>query len=42
MAYTHRIVDLELDDLFGEVTVPALDGSMALEKTTTAESSALR
>ena len=42
MAYTHRIVDLELDDLFGEVTVPALDGPMAVGKTTTAASPAWR
>lgn len=38
MAHTQRIVDLELDDLFGEVTVPALDGPKALGKTTTAAS----
>lgn len=38
MAYTHRIVDLELDNLIGEVRVPALDAPKVLGKTTTAAS----
>ncbi|MCT2248658.1 ATP-binding protein [Kocuria rhizophila] len=37
MSYTRRIVDLELDDLFGEVAALALDGPKAVGKTTTAE-----
>ncbi|WP_144999146.1 ATP-binding protein [Kocuria marina] len=37
MSYTRRVVDLELDDLFGEVAALALDGPKAVGKTTTAE-----
>ncbi|KUP28167.1 AAA family ATPase [Kocuria rhizophila] len=37
MSYTRRIVDLELDDLFGEVAALALAGPKAVGKTTTAE-----
>lgn len=37
MCYTRRIVDLELDELFGEVAALALDGPRAVGKTTTAE-----
>ena len=37
MSYTRRIVDLELDDLFGEVAALALDGPKGVGKTTTAE-----
>ncbi|WP_370520594.1 hypothetical protein [Kocuria sp. KD4] len=37
MQYTRRIVDLELEDLFGEVATLALDGPKAVGKTTTAE-----
>lgn len=37
MEYRHRIVDAELDDLFGEVGAIALDGAKGVGKTTTAE-----
>ena len=37
MSYSRRTVDLELDDLSGEVAALALDGPKAVGKTTTAE-----
>ena len=37
MAYLHRILDLELDELFGEVPALAIDGPKGVGKTTTAE-----
>ena len=36
MEYTRRIVDGELDELFGEIPALALDGPKAVGKTTTA------
>src|SRR5690625_2868425 len=36
MAYTRRIIDDELDELFGDVPALALDGAKAVGKTTTA------
>ncbi|KNX38866.1 ATP-binding protein [Luteipulveratus halotolerans] len=37
MAYARRIIDDELDDLFGQLAAIALDGPKAVGKTTTAE-----
>lgn len=41
MSYVRRIVDAELDDLFGEVPAIALDGPKGVGKTTTAERRAI-
>jgi uncharacterized protein len=41
MSYRRRIVDAELDDLFGEVPAIALDGPKGVGKTTTAEQRAM-
>lgn len=41
MAYVRRIVDAELDDLFGQVPAIALDGPKGVGKTTTAEQRAM-
>ena len=41
MSYVRRIVDAELDDLFGEVPAIALDGPKGVGKTTTAEQRAI-
>jgi hypothetical protein len=37
VAYLRRIIDDELDDLFGQVPAIAIDGVKAVGKTTTAE-----
>ena len=37
MPYLRRIVDAELDELFGQVPAIALDGPKGVGKTTTAE-----
>lgn len=41
MAYVRRIVDAELDELFGQVPAIALDGPKGVGKTTTAEQRAM-
>ena len=41
MSYARRIVDLELDELIGELAAIALDGPKAVGKTTTAEQRAI-
>lgn len=41
MAYVRRIVDSELDELFGQVPAIALDGPKGVGKTTTAEQRAM-
>ncbi|MDQ1308697.1 MAG: uncharacterized protein QG671_4532, partial [Actinomycetota bacterium] len=37
MRYARRIIDDELDELFGQVPAIAIDGPRAVGKTTTAE-----
>ena len=37
MEYFRRIIDDELDDLFGQIPAIAIDGPKAVGKTTTAE-----
>ncbi len=41
MVYTHRVVDEELDELFGELPAIALDGPKGVGKTSTAEERAI-
>jgi hypothetical protein len=41
MAHLRRIVDAELDDLYGDVPAIALDGPKGVGKTTTAEQRAI-
>ncbi|MFA7324808.1 MAG: hypothetical protein WC005_10675, partial [Candidatus Nanopelagicales bacterium] len=41
MSYLRRVIDAELDELFGQVPAIAIDGPKGVGKTTTAEQRAI-